>query len=48
MKEIIKSLLVSTSYELLVILDDVWKAHDAMACVEIFQSCKMLLTTLKF
>ena len=47
-KDKIKSLLVSTSYKLFVILDDVWKAHDAKAYVEIFQSCKMLLTTRKF
>ena len=47
-KEKIKSLLMSTSYKLLVILDDVWKAQDAIAYIEIFQSCKTLLTTRKF
>ena len=39
-KEKIKSLLASTSYKLLVILYDVWKAHNAMVYIEIFQGCK--------
>ena len=46
-KEKIKSHLNSCSYKLLVILDDVWEAEDALTYVEVFQSCKMLLTTRK-
>ena len=47
MKEKIKSHLNSNSYKLLVILDDVWKAEDALPYVEVFCSCKILLTTRK-
>ena len=47
MKEKIKSHLNSCSYKLLVILDDVWEAEDALAYVEVFHSCKILLTTRK-
>ena len=46
-KERIKSYLNSCSYKLLVILDDVWEAEDAMVYVEVFQNCKILLTTRK-
>ena len=47
MKEKIKGHLNSNSYKLLVILDDVWKAEDALPYVEVFCSCKILLTTRK-
>ena len=48
-KEKIKSHInaMSCSYKLLVILDDVWEANDALTYVEVFQSCKILLTTRK-
>ena len=46
-KEKIKSHLNSCSYKLLVILDDVWEAEDALAYVEVFHGCKILLTTRK-
>ena len=47
MKEKIKGHLNSNSYKLLVILDDVWNAEDALPYVEVFCSCKILLTTRK-
>ena len=46
-KEKIRSHLKSYSYQLFVILDDVWEAEDALVYVEVFQSCKILLTTRK-
>ena len=46
-KEKIKGHLNSNSYKLLVILDDVWNAEDALPYVEVFCSCKILLTTRK-
>ena len=39
--------LMSHSYKLLVVLDDVWEAEDALVYVEVFSSCKILLTTRK-
>ena len=32
---------------MLIILDDVWEAEDALVYVEVFQNCKILLTTRK-
>ena len=46
-KSKIQSHLMSCSYKLLVILDDVWEAEDALVYVEVFSSCKILLTTRK-
>ena len=46
-KSKIQSHLISCSYKLLIILDDVWEAEDALVYVEVFSSCKILLTTRK-
>ena len=46
-KDKIQSHLTSSSYKLLVILDDVWEAKDALIYVEVFRSCKVILTTQK-
>ena len=46
-KSKIQSHLMSCSYKLLVILDDVWEAEDALVYAEVFSSCKILLTTRK-
>ena len=43
----IKSLVFNPSCKLLVILDDIWKADDAMMFVDVFSSCKIVLTTRK-
>ena len=43
----IKLLVYSPSCKLLVILDDVWEAKDAMVFVDVFSSCKTILTTRK-
>ena len=43
----LKSLVSNPSCKLLVILDDVWEAKDAMMFVDVFSSCKMILTTRK-
>ena len=43
----IRSLVSNPSCKLLVILDDVWEAEDAMMFVDVFSSCKMILTTRK-
>ena len=43
----IKLLVCSPSCKLLVILDDVWEAKDAMVFVDVFSSCKTILTTRK-
>ena len=43
----IKSLVSSHSCKLLVILDDVWDAEDAMTFVNAFSSCKTVMTTRK-
>ena len=43
----IKYLVSSNSCKLLVILDDVWEAEDAMMFVDMFTSCKVVLTTRK-
>ena len=43
----LKSLVSNPSCKLLVILDDVWEAKDAMELVDIFINCKMILTTRK-
>ena len=46
-KEKISNHLKSTTYKLLVILDDVWNADDALVYIKVFQSYKMLVTTRK-
>ena len=43
----LKSLVSGPSCKLLVILDDVWEAKDAMMFVDVFSSCKILMTTRK-
>ena len=43
----IKLLVCNPSCKLLVILDDVWEAKDAMVFVDVFNKCKMILTTRK-
>ena len=43
----LRSLVSNPSCKLLVILDDVWEAKDAMELVDIFSNCKMILTTRK-
>ena len=43
----IRLLVSNPSCKLLVILDDVWEAEDAMMFVDVFSSCKMILTTRK-
>ena len=43
----IKLLVCSPSCKLLVILDDVWEAKDAMVFVDVFSSCKIILSTRK-
>ena len=43
----IKSLVSNPSCKLLVILDDVWEAKDAMMFVDVFSSCKTVMTTRK-
>ena len=47
LKSDIKSLISNHSCKLLVILDDVWEAKDAMMFVDVFSSCKLILTTRK-
>ena len=47
MKDLIESLLTKHSYRLLIILDDVWNAEDAMPYIEMFSNCKIILTTRK-
>ena len=43
----IRLLVSSNSCKLLVILDDVWEAENAMMFVDVFSSCKVVLTTRK-
>ena len=43
----VKSLVSNPSCKLLVILDDVWEAKDATMFVDVFSSCKIILTTRK-
>ena len=43
----IKCLVFNPSCKLLVVLDDVWKAEDAMMFADVFSSCKIVLTTRK-
>ena len=43
----IKLLVCNPSCKLLVILDDVWEAKDAMVFVDVFSNCKTILTTRK-
>ena len=43
----IKLVVCSPSCKLLVILDDVWEAKDAMVFVDVFSNCKIILTTRK-
>ena len=47
LKSEMKLLVSSNSCKLLVILDDVWEAEDAMMFVDVFSSCKVVLTTRK-
>ena len=47
LKNKIKSLVSVRSCKLLVILDDVWDAEDAMVLVDVFSSCKIVMTTRK-
>ena len=47
LKSEIKFLISNHSCKLLVILDDVWEAKDAMTFVDVFNSCKLFLTTRK-
>ena len=47
LKNEIKCLVSSCSCKLLVILDDVWEVKDAMMLVDVFSSCKTVLTTRK-
>ena len=43
----IRLLVSNPSCKLLVILDDVWEAKDAMMFVDVFSNCKIILTTRK-
>ena len=43
----IKCLVFNPSCKLLVILDDIWKVEDVMMFVDVFSSCKTVLTTRK-
>ena len=43
----LKTLVSSPLCNLLVILDDVWEAKDAMMFVDVFSSCKTVMTTRK-
>ena len=47
LKSEIKLLASNPSSKLLVILDDVWEAKDAMVFVDVFSNCKTILTTRK-
>ena len=47
LKSEIKLLASYHAHKLLVILDDVWEAKDAMVFVDVFSSCKTILTTRK-
>ena len=47
LKSEMKYLFSTSSCKLLVILDDVWEAKDAMIFVNVFSSCKIILTTRK-
>ena len=47
LKNEIKSLVSNSSCKLLVILDDVWEVKDAILFVDVFSSCKTVLTTRK-
>ena len=47
LKNKLKSLVSVRSCKLLVILDDVWDAEDAMMFVDLFSSCKIVMTTRK-
>ena len=46
-KSEIKSLVSSQSCKLLVVLDDVWETKDAMMFVDVFSSCRIIMTTRK-
>lgn len=46
-KELIHLFLTKHSYKLLVILDDMWNAEDAIQYIELFINCKIILTTRK-
>ena len=47
LKNRIKSLVSTNPCKLLVILDDVWDAGDALVFADVFSSCKIVLTTRK-
>ena len=47
LKNKIKSLVSVRPCKLLVILDDVWDTEDAMILVDVFNSCKIVMTTRK-
>ena len=47
LKNKIKSLVSTHPSKLLVILDDVWDAEDALVFTDVFSSCKIVLTTRK-
>ena len=47
LKNRIKSLVLTNPCKLLVILDDVWDAGDALVFADVFSSCKIVLTTRK-
>ena len=47
LKNKIKSLITAHPCKLLVILDDVWEADDAVIFADIFSSCKIVMTTRK-
>ena len=46
-KDKIQLYMISNSSKFLVILDDVWEVEDALVYVEVFRSCKILVTTRK-
>ena len=47
LKNRIKSLISTHPCKLLIILDDVWDAEDALVFADVFSSCKIILTTRK-
>ena len=47
LKNKLKSLVSTRPCKLLVILDDVWDTEDAMVFVDVFSSCKIVMTTRK-
>jgi len=47
LKNKINSLVSTHLCKLLVIIDDVWEAEDAMVFADVFSNCKIVLTTRK-